>query len=87
MLTRSRNLLILAGLCLGASVVAEHVPAVARQYDSHLVVARKGECPFHHGQSAPQSAKAPAAVGASSWIPTPPEGSIFSVGRSAILTP
>jgi hypothetical protein len=87
MFTRSRNLLILAGLSLGGSVLAEHVPAVARSYDSHVIMARKGECPFHRAQSAWHAAKAPVSVGASDSIPAPPEGSIFSLGRSAIFAP
>ena len=87
MWTRARSLLGLAGRGLGGSVLVEHVPAVARTYDSHVIVVRKGECPYDRAQSAWHSAKAPVSVGASDSIPTPPEGSIFSLGRSAIFAP
>jgi hypothetical protein len=88
MLTPSRNLLILAGFALAASVAATRVPAIARHYDSGLAAAaaHHSGCPHHQahagwaiGGSRASAAPAPSAV--------PPEGSIFYPGRSAIFTP
>jgi hypothetical protein len=88
MLTRLRNLLILAALALGASVAAGRFPAIARHYDSQLTAAaaHHSDCPYHraHGAWSAGVSRASAAPAPSS---APPEGSIFYPGRAAVFTP
>jgi hypothetical protein len=91
MLTRSRNLLILAGLAIGATAAAGRVPAISRHYDSGLsaVATADSDCPYHRAHAAALRRWSPVtqARTASAVSVAPPMGSIFYPGRASIFAP